>query len=355
MIRSIVTADSLALTPDIGRTYVRPMIPVGNSHQRQRPGGPGQEGRPGPTIVRMDTAMTERAALVALLRRPRVNWSETALDIQDNGSAKAVLDRTVGHSDTLFPDDSTTDLIDAAATEIVGWQADGIGVHAFFDATYPAQLLGIREMPPLLFSRGDLRLHDRAVAVVGSRRASADGLRIARAVATTLAGRGVTVVSGLASGIDTAAHSAALEAGGRTVAVIGTGIRRYYPPDNRRLQDHIADVGLLISQFWPDAPPSRQSFPMRNAVMSGYAVATVVVEAGETSGARIQARLALQHGRPVVLTSQVMRCDWARAFAENPGVYVVHGTAQLLEAVDDILSYQPTEAGLENFPDFALR
>ncbi|MGC5030478.1 DNA-processing protein DprA [Micromonospora sp. DT229] len=277
--------------------------------------------------------MIERAALVALLRRPHAGWPETTLQIQENGSAKAVLDHTVGHSATLFPDaDSATSLLDAAAAEIAEWQAEGIGVHAFFDATYPAQLLGIREMPPLLFSRGDLRVHDRAVALVGSRKASRDGLRIARACATTLVGRGVTVVSGLATGIDTAAHTAALEAGGRTVA----------------------DVGLVISQFWPDTPPSRQSFPMRNAVMSGYAVATVVVEAGETSGARVQARLALQHGRPVVLTSQVMQCDWAKAFAEKPGVYVVHGTAQLLEAVDDILSYQPTEAGLENFPDFAL-
>lgn len=304
----------------------------------------------------MDTAAIERASLVALLRLQQTRWSEVALEIQENGSARAVLDRTVGHSDTLFPDvDSTTDLINAAAGEVAGWQGDGIGVHAFFDDTYPAQLLGIREVPPVLFSKGDLRVHDRAVAVVGSRKASDEGLRIARAVARTLAGRGVTVVSGLAAGIDTAAHSAALEAGGRTVAVLGTGIRRCYPSANRRLQEHIAEVGLVISQFWPDAQPSRQSFPMRNAVMSGYAVATVVVEAGETSGARIQARLALQHGRPVVLTSQVMQCEWAKTFAENPGVYLVHGTAQLLEAVDDILSYQPTDAGLESFPDFALR
>lgn len=332
------------------------MTSVRGSRHQHWPGWLTQERSPGPTIVPMDTATIERASLVALLRRPGARWSEIALDIQENGSAKAVLDRTVGHSDTLFPDGkSTTELINAAAAEITGWQADGMGVHAFFDDTYPAQLLGIREMPPLLFSRGDLRVHDQAVAVVGSRKASEEGLRIARAVATTLAGRGVTVVSGLAAGIDTAAHSAALEAGGRTVAVIGTGIRRYYPSANQRLQDHIAEVGLVISQFWPDAPPSRQSFPMRNAVMSGYAVATVVVEAGETSGARIQARLALQHGRPVVLTSQVMQCDWAKTFAENPGVYVVRGTAQLLEALEDILTYQPTDAGLENFPDFALR
>lgn len=300
--------------------------------------------------------MTERAALVALLRRPHTSWSEAALEIQESGSAALVLDRAVSQPETLFPDARpTAELIDAAGREIADWQAVGIGVHAFFDDTYPAQLRGIREMPPLLFSRGDLRIHDRAVAVVGSRSASDQGLHIARAVAAALAGRGVTVVSGLAKGIDTAAHSAALETGGRTVAVIGTGINRCYPAVNRRLQDHIAEVGLVVSQFWPDAQPSRQSFPMRNAVMSGYAVATVVVEASETSGARIQARLALQHGRPVVLTSQVMQCDWAKKFADNPGVYVVHGTMELLEAVDDILSYQPTEAGLENFPDLALR
>jgi DNA processing protein len=304
----------------------------------------------------MDAAMRERAALVALLRRPGVSWSEIALEIQEDGSAVSVLDRAVNQPETLFSDArSTAELIDAAGREIAGWQSAGLGVHAFFDDTYPAQLRGIREMPPLLFSRGDLRVHDRAVAVVGSRNASRDGLRIARAVATALAGRGITVVSGLAKGIDTAAHSAALEAGGRTVAVIGTGINQYYPAENRRLQDHIAEVGLVVSQFWPDARPTRQSFPMRNAVMSGYAVATVVVEAGETSGARIQARLALQHGRPVVLTSQVMRCDWARTFADNPGVYVVHSTVELLRAVEDILSFQPTEAGLEDFPALALR
>ncbi|MFC0526714.1 DNA-processing protein DprA [Phytohabitans kaempferiae] len=303
----------------------------------------------------MDGATIERAALVALLRRPGTSWSEIALSIQEIGSAVTVLDRTVGRSDTLFPEtDSVEELITAAAQEIAGWQAGGIGVHAFFDDTYPAQLLGVREMPPLLFTRGDLRLRDRAVAVVGSRSATAEGLRIARAVSTSLANRGVTVASGLAKGIDTVAHTSTLEAGGRTVAVIGTGIHHYYPATNRRLQDQISEVGLVLSQFWPDSPPTKQSFPMRNAVMSGYAAATVVVEAGEKSGARIQARLALQHGRPVVLTSQVMQCDWAKSFAENPGVYTAHGTVDLLEAVDDILGRLPTEAGLENFPDLAL-
>ncbi|ROO52307.1 DNA processing protein [Micromonospora sp. Llam0] len=251
--------------------------------------------------------------------------------------------------ETLFPvaTGSAAELISAAAYEIAGWRADGIGVYAFSDDSYPAQLRGIKEAPPLLFTRGELRANDQAVAIIGSRKSSARGLGIARSVAESLANRGVTVASGLAHGIDTAAHTAALDAGGRTVAVIGTGIRNYYPPGNRRLQDHIADVGLVVSQFWPDSGPTRRSFPMRNAVMSGYAAATLVVEAGETSGARIQARLALGHGRPVILTSHALQSRWAQALATKPGVHVVRGTAELIEAVDGILSRLPAEPGGE--------
>jgi DNA processing protein len=268
--------------------------------------------------------MFELAALVALLRRSAANWSEVVLDIQETGSAAQVLDQALRQPEALFPatTGSGAELATAAADEIAGWRADGIGVHAFFDESYPAQLRGIKEAPPLLFTRGELRANDRTVAVIGSRKASARGLDIARSVAESLANRGVTVASGLAHGIDTADHAAALAAGGRTVAVIGTGIRNYYPSANRRLQNHIADVGLVVSQFWPDAGPTKQSFPMRNAVMSGYAAATLIVEAGETSGARIQARLALGHGRPVILTSHVMQSQWAAAFANRPGVYV---------------------------------
>jgi DNA processing protein len=303
----------------------------------------------------MDQATTERAALVALLRRSGISWSDIALDIQEAGRATTVLSQIAGGADTLFSDDvACAPLIEAAAAEIAGWRSGGIGVHAFFDDDYPAQLRGIREMPPLLFTMGSAQPDHRAVAVVGAREASSRGLQITRAVATDLVERGITVVSGLASGVDTAAHRAALTAGGRTVAVIGTGIRRSYPPANRALQDHIAEVGLVVSQFWPNAPANRRSFPMRNAVMSGYAAATIVVEAGWKSGARIQARLALQHGRPVILTDQVIHNDWARAFAEKPGVHVVSGTAELLDAVNTILRHLPTSAEPEGFPDLVL-
>ncbi|MFE9918630.1 DNA-processing protein DprA [Micromonospora sp. NPDC005553] len=302
----------------------------------------------------MDRVTVERAALIALLRQPDLGWSDVVHDIQEVGTALAVLRRVVGQTDTLFPDTRSVDsLIEAAAGDLAGWWAEGITVRAFFDDDYPSQLRDIREMPPVLFARGESRPDARAIAVVGSREASDRGVEIASSVSESLARRGVTVVSGLAKGIDTAAHQAALAAGGRTVAVIGTGIRHHYPTVNRALQEHIAEVGLVLSQFWPDAAPTKQSFPMRNAVMSGYAAATVVIEAGERSGARIQARLALQHGRPVVLTSQVMRHDWARAFAARPGVHVAHGTMELVEAVDAIIDRSPAAAELEGFPDFA--
>ncbi|MFV2109661.1 DNA-processing protein DprA [Micromonospora sp. LOL_015] len=258
-------------------------------------------------------------------------------------------DPVLCQAETLFSvtTGSTAELIAATADEIAGWRADGIGVHTFSDDSYPAQLRGIKEAPPLLFTRGQLWANDPSIAVIGSRKASARGLSIARSVAESLTNRGVTVASGLAHGIDTAAHTAALAAGGRTVAVIGTGIRNYYPSANRRLQDHTAEVGLVVSQFWPDAGPTRQSFPMRNAVMSGYAAATLIVEAGETSGARIQARLALGHGRPVILTSHALQSQWAQALANRPGVHVVRGTAELIEAVNGILNRLPAETGGE--------
>lgn len=163
----------------------------------------------------------------------------------------------------------------------------------------------------------------RAIAVVGSRKALPQGLRMAYNIASRLTGMDVTVVSGLAEGVDSAAHRAALEGGGRTVAVIGTGIDRYYPPKNRDLQEEIATRGMLLSQFLPGSPPTRASFPMRNAVMSGYAAATIVVEAGEHSGARIQVRYALQYGRPLIFPRELLVNQRAQKFAERSGVYVV--------------------------------
>lgn len=222
----------------------------------------------------------------------------------------------------------------SAEQDLVDWKAQGLEVLDVLSPRYPARLRGIHQAPPLLFARGDLVDDDHAVSVVGSRAASERGLDIASSVARCLVGEGLSVMAGLAAGIDTAAHRATLDTGGRTVAVIGTGINRSYPAANAALHREIAEHGLLLSQFWPDAPPQKHTFLMRNATMSGYGLATVVVEAGETSGARSQARMAVEHGRPVILTSLVVdRNDWAKRLVGRPGVNVAEGVGDIREII----------------------
>jgi DNA processing protein len=211
--------------------------------------------------------------------------------------------------------------------------------HTVLDPDYPDNLRAVHDRPPFVFVSGALTPSDRrAIAVVGARVASPHGVWAARAIAEHLVDQSYTVVSGLAAGIDNAAHTAALARGGRTVAVIGTGLRRYYPPQHEELQRRIAAQCAVISQFWPDAPPSRRSFPMRNAVMSGISLATVVVEASLTSGSRIQARLALEHGRPVFLLESLLEHDWARAFAAKPGARVIRSPDEITTFVERLTS-----------------
>lgn len=289
--------------------------------------------------------MTDRsnaAALIALLRaRPGgMTWTEIAGEVAFRGEAISLLAEKAAE-DALIADPALQSSLDEATAIYEQWASLGLRMVTVMDPEYPAQLRDIREAPPFLFAAGQLIDDDRGVSVVGSRQASEEGLAIAATAAGILIERGLTVIAGLAAGIDTAAHEAALRLGGRTVAVIGTGIQRYYPATNRELQDEIARRGLLLSQFWPDAPPTKQSFPMRNATMSGYGLATIVVEAGEHSGTRIQARLAIEHGRPVVLTDRVVtRTKWGAALVGHPGVYIANGRDELEGVIDRILSRQ---------------
>jgi DNA processing protein len=281
----------------------------------------------------------ERAALVALLRtRPGgMSWSEITADVLEAGSALQVWDATVPATLMALPGED--DPLRSAAEDIGRWTSQGHRLLTILDAEYPSRLRGIHQAPPLLFTRGTLSPDEVAVSVVGSRQASDRGLRIAARLAQELVARKVTVLAGLALGIDTAAHRAALDADGRTVAVIGTGINKTYPAANRALHEEIASRGLLLSQFWPDAPPQKPNFPMRNATMSGYGIATVVVEAGEQSGARIQARLAVEHGRPVVLTELVVdRNDWAKALVGRPGVNVAERPSAILSVIEELIA-----------------
>ena len=270
------------------------------------------------------TPPAERAALVALLRsrKARRSWHEYADLVEEAGSALATLEEEEG----LL----AAERVDAAEAEIEGWQARGMRLITLLDTEYPDNLRAVHDRPPLIFIAGGVEPGDwRSVAVVGARQASPAGLRIARSVSEHLVERGYTVVSGLAAGIDTAAHTAALARNGRTIAVIGTGLSRSYPPQNAALQRQIAGKCAVISQFWPDAPPSRRSFPMRNAVMSGMTLATVVVEASHTSGARMQARLALAHGRTVFLVETLLEQQWARELSQRPGTRVVRSPEEI--------------------------
>jgi DNA processing protein len=169
------------------------------------------------------------------------------------------------------------------------------------DAEYPADLRAVEDAPEILHVRGRLLDADAlAVAIVGSRRATPYGMEVAELLAADLAARGVTIVSGLARGIDAAAHRGALRVGGRTIAVLGSGLDVLYPPEHRGLAGEIAARGALVSQFPSGTPPLPQNFPTRNRVIAAMARAVVVVEAAERSGSLITARLAAELGREVL-------------------------------------------------------
>ncbi|MGH2870770.1 MAG: DNA-processing protein DprA [Solirubrobacteraceae bacterium] len=275
----------------------------------------------------------DRAALVALLRQARRPWPVYSEQLEEGEKPLEILERELAETDagqtSLIGGDSGT-LLEAAAADLETWKREGFALVTVLDADYPINLRAVHDRPPILFVAGELMDTDgRSLAVVGSRRASAAGLERAGALSRHLAQEDCTVVSGLASGIDTAAHRAALAAAGRTVAVIGTGLRHSYPPENAELQRELVKGAAVVSQFWPDAPPSRHSFPLRNGVMSGLTLGTAIVEASVTSGARTQARLALAHGRPVFLARELMRQAWAQQLAERPGVHLYAEPAEV--------------------------
>lgn len=279
-----------------------------------------------------------RAAMVALLRRTPTEKGERDLvqKLTEGTSAETLLRARLAPVD-LFSD-PLEEAINQAEEEIAAWEQDGIRVITLGDDGYPCQLRDVFDRPPLLFARGKVLNEDNGVAVVGSRMVSPEGRSLAVTLAMRLVERGLTVVSGLAAGVDTAAHRSALEAGGRTVAVIGTGIQRHFPPENRELHREVAERGAVLSQFWPDRGPDKTTFPTRNGTMSGYSLATIIVEAGERSGTRIQARKAVEHGRPVILMRSVLdRTEWGRATANKPDVHVARDADEAMAVIDDLL------------------
>lgn len=275
--------------------------------------------------------MTAAVALWGLLRAGGsatrgldADYRRFAALVDAFGGPQAVLERWPAMeselSRDLFPTDDIESLLGDAVQTARAWTTPARGVLVLGDESYPSALAEIADAPPFLFIDGTVEcLSMPAVAIVGARKASDDGRRRARRAAHVMVEAGLTVVSGLAVGIDAAAHAATLEAGGRTVAVMGTPIDRRYPAENSPLADRIVGTGgALVSEFPPGTATQPWHFVRRNRTMSGLVLATLVVEASETSGARSQAHAALEQGRLVFLPSSLVdRHDWARALVES--------------------------------------
>lgn len=205
------------------------------------------------------------------------------------------------------------------------------------DPDFPAQARGIGHLPSRLWVRGAVRPEDAlAIAIVGSRRATPRGLATAERLAGDLAARGMTIVSGLARGIDTAAHRGALDAGGRTIAVLGCGADRVYPPENRLLAARIAERGAVISQFAPGTPALAHHFPIRNRLLAALALGVVVVEAAEASGSLITAGHAGDLGR------EVMAVPGPAGAPSSRGAHrLIRDGAALVEDWEDVVAELP--------------
>lgn len=296
--------------------------------------------------------MDDRAtvALVALLSSTKRGWSDVRLELLENDP------------ETLLWQEVGTDLFGGGAEELMhdaedkmrSWREAGISVLSPYSADYPGQLRSVHDYPPLLFARGVFDTADQdAIAVVGTRHPSAGALRYIDQVVPMLADANLPVVSGLAMGVDAAAMKASLRSANRTIGIIGTGLNRSYPSANADLQRYIAEHHLLLSQFWPDAPPTKQSFPMRNHVMSAFSSMTLIVEASENSGTRIQARAATRHARPLIVTRAVYQeTQWAKELvAQRFDVSVVGDASETLEVVRAI---RARGAAAENWADAAL-
>jgi DNA processing protein len=235
------------------------------------------------------------------------------------------------------PEHERQPLADAARTRadtaLVASRADGMEAIAWFDPRYPALLNCVADPPPVLWSRGAAAvLGQPAVAVIGSRAATKYALEVGARLATELAERGVVVTSGLARGVDSSAHRGALEGGGTTIAVLGSGLDNVYPPEHDDLAQDIASNGVVVSELGPGAPPLAENFPLRNRIISGISLAVVVVEASEKSGSLITARCATEQGR------DVMAVPGSVLTGRNRGSHsLLKDGAKVVETADDIL------------------
>ncbi len=276
----------------------------------------------------------QTAVGVSMLGASRIRASAVFKELRllDPHASLMCLLRTLG-----APPDSQRGLADAArsaaAAALAAGAHAGMEPIAWFDPRYPALLNCVGDPPPVLWARGQAAVLGRpAVAIVGSRAATTYALDVAARLAGELAGRGIVVVSGLARGVDSAAHRGCLDAGGPTVAVLGSGVDTVYPPEHQALAETIASNGVVVSELGPGGPPLPEHFPLRNRIISGISLAVVVVEASEKSGSLITARCAMEQGR------DVMAVPGSVLTGRNRGSHgLLKDGAKVVETADDIL------------------
>jgi DNA processing protein len=265
--------------------------------------------------------------LIEIFRTPQAIFRASSSELEAAGLPPNVA-RSVS-SGCAF-DDAVTQQQKAAGT--------GTLLIPYTDLRYPPELKHIYDSPPLLFARGRMELlGSLMLGIVGTRRPTAYGAAAASRLARDLAVAGLTVASGMARGIDTAAHKAALEAGGDTVAVFGCGVDQVYPSENRKLADQIAEQGLIISEFPMGAPPYPQNFPVRNRIISGMSAGVLVVEGGEYSGSAITAKLAAEHNREIfaVPGNITSKMSW------GPNLLIKQGAKLVQEWNDVVVELRP--------------
>jgi DNA processing protein len=287
--------------------------------------------------------MEERIAIIALSRLKGINsiQKRTVVDTFDNIAS-------------LFEKDATcfgTDLC-GIASSFTGWKkiesdlkkldAIGAGVVTIRDKEYPQLLKNTPDAPLVLYKKGALEIETNTLAIVGSRKATVEGMNLAEKCGESLSSVGISVVSGLARGIDTSAHRGALKEKGGTIAVLGCGIDVCYPPENRRLYDRIGEEGLLLSEYTLGERPLAYHFPERNRIIAGLSKGVLVVEASKKSGSLITARLGLEYGREVMaVPGSVFREEY------QGGNTLIKQGAKLVDNIDDII--------ITCFPGYTLK
>ena len=279
--------------------------------------------------LRMTAGLGTRKAgqLLGIFRSPQAIFRASRSELEGAGLARAVAQSIA--SGCGFED---------AADQQQRLAAEGAELVPFTDPRYPAPLREIFDAPPLLYAKGRIELlGSTMLAVVGTRRPTAYGKAAAGRLSKDLAEAGLTIVSGMARGIDTSAHAAVLETGGDTVAVFGSGIDQIYPAENRKLAVDIAQRGLLLSEFPMGGPPYPQNFPIRNRIISGMSAGVLVVEGSEYSGSAITAKLAAEQNRGVFAFpgSIMSKMSW------GPNLLIKQGAKLVQEWNDVVVELEP--------------